>query len=83
MNSYCFTKNGYHYFLVANEDGHYCLYSDADFALQYLRANETNGIITSITKDDTVLLSLGQIFEGKVVTKIIKTKDLPFKVKLE
>lgn len=85
MSSHCFIKNGYHYFLVSKDDGYYWLYSDADFALQYLRANETNKVITSITKGETILLTLGQKFGDMIVTEIqrIQDKTSMFKVKLE
>ncbi len=85
MSSHYFIKNGYHYFLVSKNDGYYWLYSDADFALQYLRANETNKVITSITKDETILLTLGQKFGDMIVTEIqrIQDKTSMFKVKLE
>ena len=84
MSSYSFTKNGYHYFLVADGDGFYRLHSDADY-LQYLQANETKpGIITSITNGEIVLLTRGETFGDRVVTEIQRIEGSPtvFKVKL-
>ena len=84
MSSFCFTQNGYHYFLVANDDGYHRLLSDAD-SLQYLKTNEKNTeVITSITSGETVLLTLGQRFEEKFVTEIqrIEENNSKFKVKL-
>lgn len=82
MSSHCFTKNGYHYFLVSDGDGLYRLHSDADY-LQYLQANETKpGIITSITNGEIVLLTRGEKFGDRVVTEIQKTGSDNFKIKL-
>lgn len=86
MNSIIFTKGGYHYFLVPKEDGYYWLYSDVDFALQYLRTNELiKGVITSITKGEEIILTLGQRFQGNVVSEIkrINKHGTSFKVKLK
>jgi len=86
MNSIIFTKGGYHYFLVPKEDRYHWLYSDADFALQYLRTNELiKGVITSITKGEEVILTLGQRFQGNIVSEIkrISRHGTSFKVKLK
>lgn len=84
MSSYSFTKNGYHYFLVADGDGFYRLHSDADY-LQYLQANETEpGTINSITNGEIVLLTRGEKFGDTVVTEIQRIEGSPtvFRVKL-
>ena len=84
MSSHCFTKNGYHYFLVSDGDGFYRLHSDADY-LQYLQANETEpGTITSITNGEIVLLTRGEKFGDTVVTEIqrIEGSTTVFRVKL-
>ena len=84
MSSYSFTKNGYHYFLVADGDGFYRLHSDADY-LQYLQTNETEpGTITSITNGEIVLLTRGEKFGDTVVTEIQRIEGSPtvFRVKL-
>jgi len=84
MSSYSFTKNGYHYFLVADGDGFYRLHSDADY-LQHLQANETEpGTITSITNSEIVLLTRGEKFGDTVVTEIQRIEGSPtvFRVKL-
>lgn len=84
MSSHCFTRNGYHYFLVSDGDGFYRLHSDADY-LQYLQANEKQpGVITSITNGETVLLTRGERFEDKIVTDIQRVDGKPptFKIKL-
>ena len=86
MNSISFAKDGYHYFLVPREDGYYWLMTDdVDFALQYLRAVEENGVITAVTKGDNKLLTLGQSFENKIVKEIVRIESAnsAFKVKLE
>lgn len=90
MNSICFTKGGYHYFLIPNEDGYHRLMTDdVDFALQYLRAVELNGVITSITKGEVKLLTLGQklkdVDKERVVKEIVRIEgtNSAFKVKLE
>lgn len=84
MSSHCFTRNGYHYFLVSDGDGFYKLHSDADY-LQYLQANEKEpGVITSITNGETILLTRGERFEDKIVTDIQRVDGKPptFKIKL-
>ena len=84
MSSYSFTRNGYHYFLVADGDGFYRLHSDADY-LQYLQANETEpGVITSITNGEIVLLTRGEKFGKTVVTDIQRIEGNPtvFRIKL-
>ena len=84
MSSFSFTKNGYHYFLVSDQDGFYRLHSDADY-LQYLQANETEpGIITSITNGEIILLTRGEKFGDRIVTEIqrIDVNPTVFRVKL-
>lgn len=84
MSSYSFTRNGYHYFLVADGDGFYRLHSDADY-LQYLQANETEpGVITSITNGEIILITRGEKFGKTVVTDIQRIEGNPtvFRVKL-
>lgn len=84
MSTFCFTQNGFHYFLVANDDGYHRLLSDAD-SLQYLKTNEKDTeVITSITSGETVLLTIGQRFEENYVTEILRIDEnnSKFKIKL-
>jgi hypothetical protein len=85
MSSYSFSRNGYNYFLVSDGKGSYQLHTDANY-LQYLEVNEKRpGVITSITNGETVILTRGQKFEDKFVSKIERIDGNPpiFKIKLE
>jgi len=81
MHTICLTRSGYKYFLVPKEDGYYWLYSNEDFALQYMRSNEQCGVIISITKNNDIIVKLADIIVGHTVTEIRK-EDGAYKIKL-
>lgn len=85
MNTISFPKFGYNFFLEEQEDGYYLLKTDDVCPDFHLKKNEFTGEITTITKSEANLITIGQTFDGKVVKEIVKIdgNELSFKVKLE
>ena len=85
MNTISFPKFGYNFFLEEQEDGYYLLKTDDVFPDFHLKKNENTGDITTVTKGEVNLITIGQTFQGKVIKEIVRIDSNPpaFKVKLE
>ena len=78
MDAINFTKLGYNFFLVPDDNGYYQLRSDST---QHLGTCERGDKILSIMDGKSVIIRVNQEIEGRVVESIEKASN-GFKVKL-